>query len=153
VIGSADERQRAVRNRAIRYVRSKFGNLADLPREVLAVIWVTTFRGIETAVAVEAAGGQAGLVRSMLAGGSELVRDLETATLRMELLLKMVPIIRSASSPADEAADCSLLIDILKWGTVDAANMSMTDRIRARSFAKTDDEYRNKVPDELTEQE
>ena len=77
------QRRHAIRARAIRYVRSKFGNVADLPGEVISVVWVTAFRGIETAVAVEEAGGQSGLLKNKLLGEGSLGRDLEVATEKM----------------------------------------------------------------------
>lgn len=62
----------------------------------------------------------------------------------------MIPIIRSSASRAAQLADSQLLIDLLKWGIVDAGNMSGLRRTIARQFAKADPEYENPIPREVT---
>jgi hypothetical protein len=58
----------------------------------------------------------------------------------------MIPIIRQNQSKQDMAAASELLIDILKWDIIDAAEMSSRQRVRARQSAKADPMYQEPVP-------
>ncbi len=98
----------------------------------------------------EAQGGANALVKSMLLDGGRLAREFEQSTLRVKLLHDMIPIIRSGTSRAAQLADAQLLIDLLKWGIIDAGSMSGLRRTIARQFAKADPEYDNPVPQEVT---
>ncbi len=98
----------------------------------------------------EAQGGPNALVKSMLLDGGRFAREFEASTLRVKLLHEMIPIIRSSASRAAQLADSQLLIDLLKWGIVDAGSMSGLRRTIARQFAKADPEYENPIPQEVT---
>jgi hypothetical protein len=86
----------------------------------------------------------------MLLDGGRFAREFEASTLRVKLLHEMIPIIRSSASRAAQLADSQLLIDLLKWGIVDAGSMSGLRRTIARQFAKADPEYENPIPQEVT---
>jgi hypothetical protein len=127
----------------------KFSSLADLPARVIPVVWVSSYRAIEISMAVEAAGGPAALTKSMLLEGGDLYQSFDTSILSMKFVIDMVAIIRSAQSATEQEADCQLLIDVIKWGITDAANMTMDQRVRARVLTRPDEEYDSPVPDEI----
>jgi hypothetical protein len=54
-----------------------------------------------------------------------------------------LPLIRS------QEAESQLLIDILKWNIIDAADMSALRRSVGRLFAKADPAYKESVPAEI----
>ena len=148
--GSDAPSREAIRSRAIEFIRQNFGSLGDLPKAVIPVIWVTAYRSMEAAMTAEAQGGQNALVKSMLLDGGQFAREFEASTLRGKLLHDMIPIIRSSASRAAQLANSQLLIDLLKWGIVDAGSMSGLRRTIARQFAKADPEYENPIPQEVT---
>jgi hypothetical protein len=59
--------------RALSWIRKEFGDLDDLHRDVIAVIWVTTYRAMEIGSTV---GGQGplGMVADRLKGGDLMLR-------------------------------------------------------------------------------
>lgn len=139
----------AVRKRAIDYILKHWGKLGDLPEPVVPVIWVTVYRSLKIAMKVEAEGGPRALTKNFLVGDRQLIRKLEEATCELEFLLKMIPVIRSDPSRANKLADAQLLIDILKWGILDAATMSGLRRTIARQSATADPEYQKPIPPEI----
>jgi len=99
----------------------------------------------------EAESGPMGLVKvkNTLVGDRLLLQSLEEATLRIKLLRKIIPIIRSHTSSKAKLADAQLLIDILKWGIEDAGSMTGLRRTILRQFAKADPEYDKPIPLEI----
>ena len=77
--------------------------------------------------------------------------DLEEATLRIQFLQKMLPVIRANKTDIAKATDAQLVIDILKWGILDAASMSGIKRTILRQFAKADPMYKMPIPLEIGE--
>jgi hypothetical protein len=67
----------AVRRRSIDFIRKKWGSLGDLPKHVIPVVWVTTYRCFEVTIKVEAEGGPRGLMKNTLIGDGQLTRQLE----------------------------------------------------------------------------
>ncbi len=122
--GSDAPSREDIEQRAIKFIRSSFGSLSDLPQPVVPVIWVTVYRCMEVAMTAEAAGGPKALVKSMFLDGGRLARKFEASTHRLKLLRDMIPIIRSNRSRATQVADSQLLTDLLKWGILDAGSMS-----------------------------
>jgi hypothetical protein len=137
----------AVRQRAIAYIQKHWGRLGDLPKPLVPVVWVTVYQSLKIAMKAEAEGGPKALLKDALVGDRQLTPRFEEATSRIELLRKMIPIIRSNHS---RMADAQLLIDILKWGITDAASMSMLKRTILREFAKADPEYKKPIPPEIS---
>jgi hypothetical protein len=117
---------------------------------VVPVIWVTVYKGIKIGMRAEAEGGPKGLVKNTLVGDRRLLPSLEEATIRIELLRKIIPVIRSHTSSEAKLADAQLVIDILKWGIEDAGSMSGIRRALLRQFAKADPEYDQPVPSEIS---
>jgi hypothetical protein len=73
--------------RATAWIKRGLGQLSDLPREVIQVIWVTVFRSMEAAIEAESKNGPSGLTKDALAGG-DLMWRLDAATRRLEFLRK-----------------------------------------------------------------
>jgi len=138
----------AVCRRAIDFIRKNWGSLADLPEPIIPVVWVAVYRSFETVMAAEAGGGPKALVKSTLSGG-KLALEFQEATLRIEFLQKMIRNIRSNPSRFERLADSHLVIDILKWGILDAGSMSGLRRTILRQFAKADSEYARPIPTEI----
>jgi hypothetical protein len=131
--------------RAINWIRDKLGPVGNLPNEVVGVIWVTAFRSMEVAIEAEGQSGPHGLTKDFI-GGGDLMWRLDSATRRLDLITQMIPIIRSHGSKREVMGDSQLLVDILKWDIIDAADMSWWQRVRARQSAKSDPMYREPVP-------
>ena len=141
--------QEAIRRRAIDFIQKKWGSLGDLPKPLIPVVWVTVYLSLKTAMTVEAEGGSRALLKNTLIGDRRLMPDLQTATARIEFLQKMIPIIRSNPTQMSKLADAQLVIDVLRWGILDAASMSRVRRIVLRQFAKADAEYKMPIPPEI----
>src|SRR6516164_6235670 len=139
----------AVRERAIEYIQKHWGKLGDLPKPLIPVIWVTVYKALEIAMRAEAEGGPKGLVKNMLVGDRRLMQSLQEAIIRIKLLQKIIPIIRSHTSSTAKLVDAQLIIDILKWGIEDAGSMSGIRRTLLRQFAKADPEYDKPIPLEI----
>jgi len=139
----------AVRKRAIKYIQKHWGSLGDLPKPLIPVIWVTVYKSLRIAMRAEAEGGPKGLVKNMLVGDRRLMQSLDEAIIRIKLLQKIIPIIRSHTSSTAKFADAQLVIDILKWGIEDAGSMSGIRRTLLRQFAKADPEYDKPIPLEI----
>lgn len=135
-----------LRSRAINVVRNKWGCLGDLPTSTVAAVWVTVYRAIEVVNAIEKEGGPDALVKDDLLGSGKLSSKFDEAILRIKFLEDMIPTIRSSE---DRTADADLLVDILKWGIVDAGSMSRIGRALRRRFRKCDVLYGLPVPDEV----
>jgi hypothetical protein len=43
--------------RAVAWIRNEFGGLRDLPDEVIHVVWVSVYRGMELGLNIEERGG------------------------------------------------------------------------------------------------
>jgi hypothetical protein len=142
--------EKLARQRAINFIEKNWGKLGDLPKPVIAAVWVTVYRTLETASKVEAEGGSKGLLKNTLIGDRRLLPELKEATARIEFLQKMIPAIRSNPSNMEKLADGQLLVDILKWNILDAADMSVLKRAVLRRFAKVDPEYKRPIPPEIT---
>jgi hypothetical protein len=106
------------------------------------------FRIIEVGIEAERKNGPQGSTKDRIGGGHVMSR-FASATLRLEFILKMVPIIRSHSSKREILGDSQLLVDILKWDIIDAADMSWWQLLRARQSASADPMYRQPVPDSI----
>jgi hypothetical protein len=132
--------QEAARQRAIDYIKKNWGGLGDLPEPLIPVIWATVYRSIQTGMMVEEEGGSKRLLKNFLVGDRKSLPALDEAILRLKFLQKMIPAIRSNPSRMGQRAHGQLLVDILKWGIVDAASMSGLRRTILRSFAKADPE-------------
>jgi hypothetical protein len=146
---TAQPSEGAVRQRSIDFIRKKWGSLGDLPKHVIPVVWVTTYRCIETAMKAEAEGGSRGLLKNTLIGDRQLMPKFEEAIIKIEFLEKMISLLRSTPSPRERAIDGHVLVDVLKWG-IDAGSMSGLKRTIARQFAKADPEYKKSIPPELS---
>jgi hypothetical protein len=131
--------------RAIDWIHCEFGRLDDLPDPLVPVIWVTVYRGMETGLEAESKGGGTGLVKDALQLG-DLMTRLKRSALAIEFLQKMIPTIRASRSKRDQLGDSQLLIDVLKWGILDAPDMSLWKRLLARRSAKADAMYQHPVP-------
>jgi hypothetical protein len=140
--------EEAVRRRSIDFIRKKWGNLGDLPKHVIPVVWVTTYRSFEITMKVEAEGGPRGLTKNMLVGDRRLLPQFEEATTKIEFLDKMISLLRSTPSPRARAIDGHVLVDVLKWG-IDGSKSGLRRTI-ARQFAKADPEYEKPIPPELS---
>ena len=90
-----------------------------------------------------------GLLKNRLVGDRRLLPSLAQATMRIELLRKIIPVIRSHASSTAKLAGAQLVIDILKWGIEDAGSMSGLRRTLLRQFAKADPEYDKPIPSEI----
>jgi hypothetical protein len=141
--------EEAVRRRSIDFIRKKWGSLDDLPKQVIPVVWVTTYRCFEVTIKVEAEGGPRGLLKNTLVGDGQLTPQFEEAIIKIEFLEKMISLLRSNPSPRERAIDGHVLVDVLKWG-IDAGSMSGLRRTIARQFAKADPEYERPIPSELS---
>lgn len=139
----------AVRQRAISYIQKQFGRLGDLPKALVPVIWVTVYQAMKVAMKAEAEGGPKGILKNALVGDRRLLASLEMATLRVQMLRKIIPIIRSHESQGEKRATARLLIDIFKWNIKDAPDMSIWRRVVVRQFAKSDAEYDGPIPSEI----
>jgi hypothetical protein len=100
---------------------------------------------MEVAMEAERQNGPHGLTKDLIAGG-DLMWRLDSAARRLDHISKMIPIIRSHSSKREIMDDSQLLVDILKWDIIDAADMSWWQRVRARQSANADPMYREPVP-------
>jgi hypothetical protein len=78
----------AVRHRSIDFIRKKWGRLEDLPKHVIPVVWVTTYRCIEVTMKVEAEGGPRGLMKNTLIGDRQLMPKFSEANKKIEFLEK-----------------------------------------------------------------
>jgi hypothetical protein len=140
--------EETVRRRSIDFIRKKWGSLGDLPKHVIPVVWVTTYRSLEITMKVEAEGGPIGLMKNKLIGDGQLAHQFEDATTKIEFLDRMISLLRSTPSPRERAIDGHVFVDVLKWG-IDARSMSGLRRTIARQFAKADPEYEKPTPPEL----
>jgi hypothetical protein len=131
--------------RAVDWIHRELGSVHDLPKPVIQVIWITVYRSMETGLEAEAKGGQWGLAKDALQRG-DLTYLLESSVRRLEFLRKMVPAIRRNQSERGKLADSQLLIDLLKWDILDAPNMTLWQRFRARRSANADPMYQQPVP-------
>lgn len=134
--------------RAISLIRGKYGCLQDLPEEFRQVVWVTAYRASAIGLKVEAGGGLTALMKSTLVDGSRDAREFETCTRQLHFLEQMVPIVRSAEGK-QKLADAQLVVDILKWGIIDAADISAIKRMIARKLAKADGLYEMQIPEDV----
>ena len=134
--------------RAINLVRAKYGSLVDLPEEFRQVVWVTAYRASAIALKIEAGGGPMALMKSMLADGGRDAKEFDTCTRQLQFVEQMVPIVRSANG-RQKLADAQLVVDILKWGITDAADMSAIRRTIARKLAKAHPLYETAVPEDV----
>jgi hypothetical protein len=125
--------EETVRRRSIDFIRKKWGSLGDLPKHVIPVVWVTTYRS---------------LMKNKLIGDGQLAHQFEDATTKIEFLDRMISLLRSTPSPRERAIDGHVFVDVLKWG-IDARSMSGLRRTIARQFAKADPEYEKPTPPEL----
>jgi hypothetical protein len=145
--------EEAVRQRSIDFIRKKWGSLADLPKHVIPVVWVTTYRSFEITMKVEAEGGPRGLMKNMLVGDRQLTRQLNEASTKIEFLVKMISLLRSTPSQRQKAIDGYVLVDFLKWAidrNIELEDMSGLRRMVMRQFAKADPEYKKPIPPEIT---
>jgi len=131
--------------RAVDWIRRELGSVNDLSKPVIQVIWVTVYRSMETGLEAESKGGKWGLVKDTLRQG-DLMYHFESSLNRLEVLRKMIPAIRQNQSEWGKLGDGQLLIDLLKWDILDAADMSLWQRFRARRSAKADPMYQQPVP-------
>ena len=131
--------------RAVDWIRRELGSVHDLSQPVIQVIWVTVYRSMETGLEAEANDGSLGLVKDTLQRGDLMMR-LESSVNRLEFIRKMIPAIRRNQSERGKQADSELLIDLLKWDMLAAADMSLWQRFRARRSAKADPMYQQPVP-------
>lgn len=134
---------------SIKWIVDRLGSLRDLPDEVAKVAWVTVYRCIEVGVDLENQGGQRGLLKNMLLGNGDLMIRTREATLKLDFLQKMILAIRGNSNNSARLADGQLLIDILKWGMTDAAEMSSLRRMWVRRSAQADPLYGSSIPEEI----
>jgi hypothetical protein len=138
-----------IRQRAIEFIRARFGSLSDMPQPLVPVIWVTVYRCMEVTMTAEGLGGPAALATRMLRDRGGYAPEWAASLERLRFLEDMIPIVRSSKSPAARQADSQLLTDLLKWGILGAASMSESERALARRFAKEDSEYKDPVPQEI----
>lgn len=89
------------------------------------------------------------LAKSMLIDGGRDAQEWETSIQELEFLEQMVPIVRSGQ-PRQKTADAQLVVDILKWRIIDAANLSTVRRMIMRKFASADKMYNMPVPEEIS---
>lgn len=134
--------------RAVAWIQREFGRLDDLPKPLVPVIWITVYRSMETGLEAEGKGGAAGLVRDALQLGNLMTR-LERSAHAVEFLQKMIPTIRANQTKRNQLGDSQILIDMLKWGILDAPDMSLWRRFLARRLARADPMYRQAVPPQI----
>jgi hypothetical protein len=134
--------------RAIDWIASNFGPLGDLPDSVVPVVWVSIYRAMEVGLEVERSGGPSGFTADLLRGGNRMERARK-GMLTIDFLVKMVPAIRQSESERHRLADSQLLVDILRWDILDAASMSVAERLLLRQVAKSDPLYGQPVPSVL----
>jgi hypothetical protein len=132
-------------SRAVEWIRHELGGVHDLSKLVIQVIWVTVYRSMETLLEAEAKGRPLGLLKDTLQQG-DLMYRLESSTNRLNFLRKMIPAIRQNQTERGKHADSQLLIDLLKWDMLDAPDMSLWQRYRARRSGKADPMYEQSVP-------
>ena len=137
----------AASKRAIHLIRDHHGSVADLPQELVQVIWVTTCRACEISMKMEEGGGAAALTKSLLIDGGIDMREFERRTRQLDFLKQIVPSVRAGTSREREA-DAQLVIDMLKWN-MPATEMSAIRRMLARKFAKADPMYNQPIPSGL----
>jgi hypothetical protein len=137
-----------LRHRSIDFIRKKWGSLADLPKHVVPVIWVMTYRCLEVTMKAEANGGHRGLMKNMLIGDTKRMPQLQEAIIKIDYLEKMISLFRSTPSPLERAIDGHVLVDVLKWG-IDGTKSGLRRTI-ARQFAKADPEYKKPIPPEIS---
>jgi hypothetical protein len=97
--------EETVRRRSIDFIRKKWGSLGDLPKHVIPVVWVTTYRSLEITMKVEAEGGPIGLMKNKFTGDGQLTHQFEDATTKIEFLDRMISLLRSTPSPRERAID------------------------------------------------
>lgn len=134
-------------SRAISLILSRYGIIGDLPEGLAHVVWVTVFRACAIGLTVENDGGVSAIVKSRLSDGL-VASELEERILQMQFLRKIIPIVRK-SDRKNRQAVAQLATDVLKWGIVEAANMSSARRSIARLVARADPMYKRPVPHEL----
>src|SRR5271154_6644397 len=98
---------------------------------------------------VEASGGSTALLKDALIDDEQLNLKFEDAILKVKFLQKMIPTIRANKSPMGRLTDSQLVIDILKWGIDDAADISWLKRFVSRKFGKADPQYERPFPPEI----
>ena len=140
-----EDQGEAVRRRSIEFIRKKWVSLADLPKHVIPVVWVTTYRCIEIGMKAEAEGEQ----RS---GDRQPMPQLKLAAVKMRFLEKMISLLRSTSSPRQKSINGYVLVDFLKWAMdrdIDLETASGLRRMMMQHYAKADPEYMRPIPPEI----
>ncbi len=132
--------------RAVDWIHREIGSMRDLPKPVIQVIWATVYRSMETGLEAEAKGGPRALAKDLLVERGDLTYRFQSSGNRLEFLRKMIPTIRRDQSERGKLGGYQLLIDLLKWDILDAADMSLWQRFRARRSAKADPMYQQPVP-------
>lgn len=139
----------SVAERAIALILQKYGSLKDLPDEFRKVVWVTIYQACAIGLKLEQGGGPNAIAKSFLMDAGRETFDMGEAVRRMEFLEQMVPLVRSGN-PRESAGNAQLVVDMLKWGILDAPDMSGIRRLAARKFAKADPMYGQPIPARLT---
>ena len=139
-----------IRTRAISWIAEHFGSLGDLPVEAAVTVWVTVYRALELGATVEREGLYQAAAKMSKHGKNiravvELNARIEKSTMTLDFLARYVPIMRDTRNPDD----AQLLVDVLKWGIIDAADMSNWRRTWARRSARADPMFGRPVPVEL----
>ena len=141
---SSADLESPVAKRTIALIQDQHGSLADLPQELVHVIWVTTYRACEISMEIERGGGAHALTKSMLVGGGTDAREFDRRTRQLGFLKQIVPSIK-AGTLRERQADTQLVVDMLKWN-MPATEMSGIRRLLARKFAKADAMYNQPIP-------
>lgn len=128
-------------------VKESFGTIGDLQKQLQSVVWVTVFRTCQ--ISDKFKDGQIAITRALLSGNMGDVAEFERRIREMEFLKDMIPLVRKAKSKAARNGDTFLIVDILRWSILDAAEMSNFQRMKARFFAVCDSMYKHDVPMEL----
>src|SRR3974390_860790 len=147
-----EDQGETVRRRSIEFIRKRWVSLADLPKHVIPVVWVTTYRYIEIGMKAEAEGGQRSLLKDALVGARQPMPQLKIAAVKMSFLEKMISLLRSTSSPRQKSINGYVLVDFLKWAMdrdIDLEKISGLRRMMMRHYAKADPEYEMPIPPEI----
>lgn len=137
-----------IRDKAIAYIKERWGTLDDLPSVFVPVVWVTVFRALETGSGIDSPQAIWRLGGDLL-GVNKLTFELKKAAGRLQFLQRIIPQLRSEKDYKQKLANCHLFIDILRWNILDAANMGRFERTQKRIGAKDDPLYRYPVPLEI----